>query len=294
MLSSERVAVLGATGQLGSDIRRAAEARGVPLTALGHEEVEITNRASLTRRFTEIRPTVVINCAAFHQVDKCEDDPALAFQVNALGALHAARAAAEAGARTVYVSTDYVFPGDKPSSQAWSESDCPRPINTYGVSKLAGEHATVGVSDANLVVRVASLFGVAGARGKGGNFIETILTKAKQGGPLKVVNDQWMTPTYAEDAAGAILDLIAMDARGVVHVTNTGACTWHAFATAAVQLAGLAVPVQPVPASTYPSKARRPANSALSGARLDALLSALRPWPDALKAYLEAKGHIQS
>jgi dTDP-4-dehydrorhamnose reductase len=162
----------------------------------------------------------------------------------------------------------------------------------YGASKAAGEQAVRLADPRHLIARVSSLFGVAGARGKGGNFIETILKKAKEGGPLRVVNDQWMTPTYTADAAQAIVRLTLTGATGTVHVTNAGGCTWHAFAAEALRLAGVGVPVEAVPASTYPSKARRPSNSALSTERLSALLGGqLRAWREALAAYLREKGH---
>ncbi|MEA3200203.1 MAG: dTDP-4-dehydrorhamnose reductase [Thermoplasmata archaeon] len=299
MASSSDLLVLGATGQLGSDVVKVAHAKG--LSVAQAERVDVTDGPAVLKLLDATRPRMVVNAAAFHQVDKCEDDPAEAFRVNAVGALHVARAARAVGARLAYVSTDYVFPGDKPTpahgatdaAHAWTEADAPRPLNTYGASKLAGEHETrVGHPDA-LVARVASLFGVVGARGKGGNFIETILKKAREGGPLKVVNDQWMTPTYTMDAAGAILDLLERDARGVVHVTNAGAVTWHGFASRAVALAGLKVEVQPIDHTAFPSKAERPANSALHNAGLArALGHPLRPWPDALAAYLKEKGHI--
>jgi dTDP-4-dehydrorhamnose reductase len=301
MSSSERLLILGATGQLGTDLVKTAVAEGVEHAGLGHEQVEITSAESLAAAVARFRPTIVINSAAFHQVDRCEDDPQQAYLVNTVGALLAARAAAQAGARSVYVSTDYVFPGDKPPATdgrlsartAWIEADPPRPLNVYGASKAAGE-AAVRLADArHLVVRVSSLFGVAGARGKGGNFIETILKKAREGGPLRVVNDQWMTPTYTADAAQAIVRLGLAGATGTVHVTNAGGCTWHAFAAEAVHLAGLGVPVEAVPASTYPSKARRPANSALQTERLTGLLGrSPRAWREALGAYLREKGHI--
>ena len=288
-----KVALLGATGQLGTDVVKAAKARGVDLVALGHEHADVTDPASLQKALEAARPRVVVNSAAFHQVDKCEEDPAEAYRVNAVGALHVARAAKAVGARVVYVSTDYVFGGAKPAGQMYTEADLPEPLNTYGASKLAGEHSTRLANPDSLVVRVSSLYGVSGARGKGGNFIETILGRAKQGQGLKVVNDQHMTPTYTLDAADAILRLAALPETGVVHVTNPQACTWHAFAERAVELCGLQVPVDPVPASTYPSKAARPANSALGTEKLTKLLGApLRPWPDALRAYLKEKGHL--
>lgn len=300
MPSSRRIALLGATGQLGHDIARVAAKKGLDLVPLGHEDIEITDPESVERSLASIRPRVVINSAAFHQVDRCEDDPAQAMNVNSLGALNVARSAKALGAECVFVSTDYVFSGDKPGmvgvttpSNSYSEEDRPSPVNVYGVSKLAGEQLTAATQPEALIVRVASLFGVAGARGKGGNFIETILKKAREGSPLQVVNDQFMTPTYTTDAADAILRLIEIGARGVVHATNSGTCTWHAFASKAVELTGLNAPVQPVPSSSYKSKAKRPANSALNTSVLTKLLGApLRPWEHALQEYLNEKQYV--
>ncbi|MDP3938147.1 MAG: dTDP-4-dehydrorhamnose reductase [Deltaproteobacteria bacterium] len=293
MSSSKPVAILGATGQLGSDIVRAAAAASVEHAALGHDEVDVTDFPSLERAFSRLQPSVVVNSAAFHQVDRCEEDPAEAYRVNAVGALLVARAARTAGARCVYVSTDYVFDGKREAGSAYDEDDPVAPLNVYGASKAAGEQLVAQALEDHLVVRVSSLFGVAGARGKGGNFIETILKKAREGGPLKVVNDQWMTPTSTADAGAAIIRLATGDARGVVHVTNPEQCTWHAFASEAVALAGLTVPVEAVPAATFPSKVRRPRNSALDTGRLSKLLGAPLPrWRDALRAYLAAKGHL--
>lgn len=302
MASCRLVTIIGATGQLGSDLVRAAAAAGVEHASLGHEDVEVTDAVSLTRVFRRLRPSVVINTAAFHQVDRCEDDPRRAHSVNAVGASLVGQAARNHGARCVHVSTDYVFDGDKPptpdghlsSETAYTETDPVRPLNVYGASKAAGEQLVAQALDDYLVVRISSLFGVAGARGKngGGNFIDTIIERARAGTPLRVVADRWMTPTYATDAATAILALALGDARGMVHVTNEGGCSWHALATAAVSFAGFTTAVAAVPAATQPSRAPRPRNSALYTGRLAALLGApLRPWRDALRAYLAAKGH---
>lgn len=293
MPSSKPLVILGATGQLGSDLVRAAERAGRSYLALGHDAVEVTDPASLTRAFERAAPGVVINSAAFHQVDRCEEDPAQAFQVNALGALAVARAARAAGARCVFVSTDYVFDGARQPGACYAEDDPVGPLNVYGVSKAAGEQLVLQTPGDHLIVRVSSLFGVAGARGKGGNFIEAILKKARDGGPLKVVDDQWMTPTYTADAADAIVRLADAPVTGIVHVTNPEPCTWHALASEAVARVGLTVPVEPVPAATFATAVRRPRNSALGTARLRAELGApLRSWRDALGAYLHAKGHV--
>ncbi len=293
MSSSRPVAILGATGQLGSDIVRAAAAAGVEHVGLSHVDLEVTDATQLDATMDRLRPAVVINCAAFHQVDRCEEDPAEAYRVNAMGALLVARAAKKVDARCVFVSTDYVFDGRRNPDTMYGEDDATAPLNVYGASKVAGEQLVAQTADNHLIVRVSSLFGVAGARGKGGNFIETILKKAREGGPLKVVNDQWMTPTYTGDAGAAIIRLAIREATGVIHVTNPESCTWHAFASEAVAAVGLGIPVEAVSAATFPSNVRRPRNSAMATSRLRGLLgSSLPPWREALRTYLAAKGHL--
>ena len=293
MSSSRPVAILGATGQLGSDIVRAAAAAGVEHVGLSHLDVDVTDATQLDATMDRLRPAVVINCAAFHQVDRCEEDPAEAYRVNAVGALLVARAAKKVDARCVFVSTDYVFDGRRNPDTMYCEDDATAPLNVYGASKVAGEQLVAQTADNHLIVRVSSLFGVAGARGKGGNFIETILKKAREGGPLKVVNDQWMTPTYTGDAGAAIIRLAIREATGVIHVTNPASCTWHTFASEAVAAVGLGIPVEAVSAATFPSNVRRPRNSAMATSRLRGLLgSSLPPWREALRTYLAAKGHL--
>src|SRR6266480_2157690 len=301
MSSSERLLVLGATGQLGTDLVRAAAVAGVDHVGVGHEDFDVTQADSVTAGMARYRPTIVINTAAFHRVDGCENDPHQAYLVNTVGALLVARAAARTGARSVYISTDYVFPGDKPPAEdgrltpntAWVEDDPVRPLNVYGASKAAGEQAVRLADPRHLIVRVSSLFGVAGLHNKGGNFIEAMLKQAGAGAPLRVVSDQWITPTYTVNAAGAIVRLALSGAGGVAHVTSSDGCTWHALAAEVIRLVGLATTVEAVPASTFYSQVRRPRNSALHTGRLASLLGAPPPsWRDALRTYLRQKGHL--
>ncbi len=277
--------VVGATGQLGTALVAALEEAGVETVGLGHDEVEVTASDSVTRALQRERPTVVLNTAAFHKVDACEDDPGRAFEVNALGALHVARACREVGARCVYVSTDYVFDGTKPGP--YTEEDPPEPVNVYGASKLAGEHLVRQTCPDALVVRVASLFGGGGARGKGTNFVLTVLDRARRGEPLRVVDDVRMSPTYTVDAARTVVELVRRGEAGTFHVVNAGSCTWYEFARRVVDLAGLPAHVEPTARDAYPIRARRPANSALSTAKLARLGLQLRPWEEALAEYLE-------
>jgi dTDP-4-dehydrorhamnose reductase len=287
-----RVAVIGSTGQLGTDLVEVLEKSGHYLVfPLSHAEIECTDTASVTRILASIRPQVVVNCAAFVRVDEAENRREETFRVNALGALYVARTCAELNAVCVYISTDYVFGGAK--GEPYTEEDKPSPINVYGVSKLAGENRVAQTCPRFLIVRMASLFGKAGARGKGGNFVETVIAKAVAGERLKVVNDVRMSPTYAYDAAWALEKLLQRQATGVFHLANSGACSWYEFARGILDLSGLKADLRAVSSTKYPTKARRPKDSSLRSTRLYSQLKKnLRPWEEALKAYLVEKGHI--
>jgi dTDP-4-dehydrorhamnose reductase len=289
-MNSERIAIIGSNGQLGSDLlevfRKEPSFDVVPLT---RAECDCTKQDQVHRVFQKYRPGTVINCAAYVRVDDCEDHPLEAFELNAIGALHVARACVERRARCVYISTDYVFEGTKPT--AYIEADEASPVNTYGASKLAGEQLVRQAGARWLIVRMASLFGKNGARGKGGNFVETVIAKAKAGEPLKVVNDVCMSPTYTRDAAHGMLHLVKAEMDGVVHLTNQGACTWYEFATQVLSLAGINASVRSVSSEEYTTRARRPRNSALQSNRCPVKL---RTWQEAVMAYLTEKGHIPS
>ena len=293
MLSSRPIAVIGASGQLGSDLIRAAAARGVPSLALTHDTVDVTDRASLDRALERSGAGTVINCAAFHQVDRCEEDPERAFLVNAGGARHVAEAARAIGARVIQVSTDYVFDGARPPGESYTEGDAPRPINVYGATKLAGEELVRSVDPKCLIVRVAGLFGQTGARGKGGsNFVDTISARALAGATLSVVTDQYVSPTYTVDAADAIIRLAGGATSGILHVAGGGgACSWYDLATFIVRTIGVNAQVEPtVSEPPKTGSARRPANTALATDRVAGILGApLRSWQDAVRAYLDEK-----
>lgn len=289
MGASSRVAVIGARGQLGSDLVRVLSEH-YEVVGLTHEELEVSDPASIERVLGGQVWAAIINTAALHKVENCEAEPERSFEVNALGALYGARIAKTTGAKYVFISTDYVFDGAK--GAPYLESDPPKPLNVYGASKVAGEHLCRITLENTLVLRISSVFGKAGASGKGGNFIETILQKARSGGPLRVVADQFMSPSYTLDVAELLLKLLQQDVRGIVHGANLGVCSWHSFAQEAVRLCGLEVPVEPISASSFPSPIKRPAYSALGSERLSALGLQPRPWTEALRDYLREKGYI--
>jgi dTDP-4-dehydrorhamnose reductase len=214
--------------------------------------------------------------------------------VNAHFAGRLAKACAAKGARLVQVSTDYVY-GGQPERAPLTEDVGRAPVNVYGATKALGEDLARLEHDDVIVARVASLFGVAGASGKGGNFVETMIRLGKARGRLTVVDDQIMSPTASWDAGEALLDLIAAQApAGVYHVVNTGVASWRDFARDIIAKAGVAAEVAPIPTSQFPTPARRPPYSALSNAKLEAAIGRAMPhWTDALDRYLAAKGHIE-
>jgi dTDP-4-dehydrorhamnose reductase len=285
----QRIIVLGATGQLGTDLVEVLQQEdNFEVFPISHQDADCTDREAMRRTFAQVRPDIVVNCAAFVRVDECEERVDEAFRVNAVGAYNVAKACAEIEALCVYIGTDYVFDGAKDTPHL--ESDFPNPINVYGASKLAGEYLTRQATPCWLIIRMASLFGKTGSRGKGGNFVETVIKKAKAGERLNVVNDITMSPTYTRDAAGAVARLLRTRATGLFHVTNAGTCTWYGFARAISEIAGLGDPVHPVSSTEFLMAARRPKNSSLGSNRAG---FELRPWQDALKAYLLEKGHLR-
>jgi len=271
--------ILGATGQLGSDLVQAAAAAGVEHVALNHEQVEVTDAASLAATLRRVQPVVVINSAAFHQVDKCEDDPAEAYRVNAVGALLVARAAKDVGAHCLYVSTDYVFDGA--STMPYKASDPRAPKSVYGASKAEAEVKLLEVMTAICIVRTSWVFGVGGKC-----FPETILKLAATRPQLDVVTDQRGCPTYTVDLARAIIQLCRKDASGIVHVTNSGDCTWFEFAQEIVAGAGLSTKILPTTSDKFVRPAERPKYSVLSSKSLEQYQVAMPTWQDALHRYL--------
>ena len=280
-------AVLGAAGQLGRDLCPRLPGDVVPL---GRTRADLTNPDQLKATLSELRPGVVVNCAAYNLVDKAESDPNTAFAVNCWGVHHLARVCRELDCVLVHFSTDYVFGLDANRTTPLKTTNLPGPVSAYGLSKLGGEYAVRAECPKHIVIRTCGLYGVWGSGGKGGNFVETMLRVAGQGKPLRVVNDQHCTPSYTADVAAAAVALIGTAKFGLYHVTNSGATTWHDLAKAVFELAGVKADLAPIPSSEFPTAAQRPRYSVLS---LDALaaagLSKPRPWRDAVAAYLNEK-----
>ena len=290
-MSMLRVVLLGPNGQLGSDIRRAYERAGAPfeLLPMAREKLDVA-MPNLEDRLAEIPFDVLINCTGYHRTDEVEDNAALAFAVNAHAVQAMARACARRDARLIHVSTDYVFGGDPGRTTPLREDDPIAPVNVYGASKALGETlARLAWADV-IVLRVASLFGVAGASGKGGNFVETMLRLARERGALEVVDDQMMSPTATADVARVMLRLVTDGCeRGTYHVVNDGVATWYEFACEIMHRARVKAEVRPCSSGALPMRALRPAYSALDNAKISGLIEGAMPnWREALGCYLSA------
>ena len=293
-----RLLVTGAKGQLGNEIRRCletmeaeigpvpAEYAGARADFVDYDALDISDAAAVDAWFSARGPyDVVVNCAAITNVDGCERDEAGAYRVNAAGAENLARAAHSCGAKFVHVSTDYVFPGDDPEPR--SESDPARPISAYGRTKWAGEVLVRDACPEHFIVRTAWLYGYVGR-----NFAKTMLRLAREKGSISVVSDQFGNPTSANDLAYEVLKLALTEQYGTYHCTNEGTCSWFDFACAVVDGAGVPCEKEALTSAEYkrrfPASADRPAFSSLRNGRLEETIgNEMRPWQEALSAYLE-------
>ncbi|MFZ0817533.1 MAG: dTDP-4-dehydrorhamnose reductase [Candidatus Sulfotelmatobacter sp.] len=280
-----KVLLIGANGQLGSDLVRVFRAAGDEVVPAAHADVDVCSEVRVSEIVARTMPDVVLNTAAFHKVEECEKNPVLAFQVNGFGAMNLARACERSGAVLVHFSTDYVFDGQK--NAPYEETDLPSPVNAYGVSKVAGEHLIACNVDRYFVVRTCGLYGVAGSSGKGGNFVENMLKKAIAGESIRVVDDQVLTPTYTLDLAEATRKLVLTGNFGLYHVSSEGRCSWYEFTRNILECAGVDANLTAVKTSDFPSSVKRPSYSVLSKTKLRDLGLSIPPWQDALSRYLD-------
>lgn len=280
--------MIGANGQLGTDLVAALVPADevIPLT---RADVDIADAASVARVLDGARLDLVVNTAAYNRVDDAEEQFELALRSNAVGPQVLARACAAESVCLLHTSTDYVFSGAR--ATPWLEDDYPRPANAYGVSKLAGELSVRLACPSSYVVRVSGLYGLAGSRGKGGNFVETMLRLQAEGKPIRVVNDQVLSPTPTRDLAEKLAEFIHARAPfGVYHMTAAGACSWYELARALFEMQELPVDLAPQSTAHAGFRAARPAYSVLGNGRLHRLgLNPLRSWHEGLASYLAAR-----
>jgi len=285
-VSLDRVAIVGARGQLGSRLLESfADCDPV---ALNRPDFDVEDTETIVETMRRLRPTVIVDTAAFHDVASCEQHPARAFAVNAVAVEHLAAACALAGTTLAYISTDYVFDGR--ATTPYAESDDPRPRNVYGISKRAGELVALRYPG-NYVLRTSGLFGIGGSRSKGPSFVERIIQRARAGEPLRVVDDVVFSPSYAPDVARLARAVLERAPPGIYHLTNAGHCSWYELARSALRVAGYSAEIEAVSQRAFDPTLVRPLFSALAH---DALrrcgIPEPPPWLDALAVYVAEAG----
>ena len=285
-LRGKNVLVTGANGRLGSALAAALRARGAVVKGVGRADFDLGGRDGVLDAVKEHGPTVIFHAAALTSVEDCEEDPDLAYRINALGTRNVCEAAERASSRVIYLSTDHVFPGTK--SGPYDEFDDPDPKNVYGRSKLWGERYVQRLGPRHAIVRSSRLFG-----GATRNYVIATLEKVRSlppGEPFLAVSDQLAVPTFAPDLAESVVDIAERGAGGVYHLTSSGpACSWTELAERSIALAGLATRVKAIKGAERPRKAERPANGVLLN-RVPALegLEPLPPWPQRLESYVKS------
>jgi dTDP-4-dehydrorhamnose reductase len=284
-----RIAVLGSNGQLGHDVVRAFAEQRDEVRALTHQDIELSSLESVAACLRATRAEVVVNTAAMHNVESCEQQPSRAQEVNVVGARNLATATRDLGSVLIHVSTDYVFDGAK--GRPYVESDEARPLNVYGRTKLEGEQFVQDINPKHFVLRTAALYGNHPCRAKGGqNFVDLMLRLARERGRVRVVDNEFTSPTATTDLARQIASLSRSDAYGLYHATAEGSCSWYEFAREIFRMADVPVTLEVASPNEFPAKVPRPAYSVLENRKLKSQnLNLFRPWQDGLHAYLSEK-----
>jgi len=281
-----KIVVIGANGQLGNDVVAAFTKNGDTALPLTHQEIEVTEVDSVSQALREAGPDVIVNTSAMHHVENCERDPQKALAVNAIGPRNLALIAEELGATLMHVSTDYVFDGIKNSP--YVEEDAPNPLNVYGISKLAGEHFVRRTARKHFVIRTSGLYGTNPCRAKGGlNFVELMLKLSKERDELRVVDNEFVSPTATAELAQQICVLSRSDDYGLYHATAEGSCSWHEFAREIFAITGTPVNLKVAGANEFPAKVARPKYSVLENRGLKSHgLNVFKTWREGLHNYL--------
>lgn len=275
-----KVLVTGVNGQLGYDVVKELEKRGHEAIGVDRKEMDLISTEQIKECIENIKPEAIIHCAAYTAVDKAEDEEDLCRRVNAIATKDIAECAKKLDIPMIYISTDYVFDGTKDGE--YTEDDIPNPINVYGKTKYEGELYVQELLEKYYIVRISWVFGE-----NGNNFIDTMLRLAKERESLRVVNDQFGSPTYTKDLAPLLVDMIKTDKYGIYHATNEGYCTWYEFAKEIFKISNIEIEVIPVNTSEYPTKSKRPINSKMSKIKLkDNKFVRLRSWKNAIKEYI--------
>lgn len=283
-----RVLLIGANGQLGSDLVR--NNPGYEIIAPEKRDFDLTRGESIREWLREANVDWVVNTAAFHNVMKCEEQPELAFELNCTAVRNLAQACQELNVQLLTFSTDYIFGGER--RLPYTEEDCPRPLQIYGISKLAGELAALSAAPEHAtIIRTCGLYGRSGAASKGGNFVDSRVADGRRGGVLEVSSEQVVCPTSTYDLSKAVYALIGNDIApsGIYHLVNQGECSWFEFTAAIFDYLGIDTELRPVDRGGRSGAVRRPTYSVLSNIKARSLGIELPTWQDALKRYLQAK-----
>lgn len=288
---SRKIAILGASGQLGIELQREFQSAGWQVAAWDRNDVDITDAAAIEAAIGRLSPDVVVNSAAYNMVDVAENEPQAAFQVNALAVRNIALACRQADALLVQFSTDYVFDGK--SGRPYTETDAPHPLGAYGVSKLAGEFYARAYLDRVLVIRTSGVFGPGGLKTARGNFIELMLRRAKENRIVRVVQDHVASPTYAPALANRTVAMVERGITGLVHCGGGSPVTWHEYASLIFKAAGLNPKLHPTNEMEFRTAARRPRYSALSNAYMESLgIAPMPPLEAAVRSYLQLRERL--
>ncbi len=281
-----KVLVTGVKGQLGYDVVKELTKRNIEAIGVDVDEMDITDKAQVEKVIVETSPDAVIHCAAYTAVDAAEENEAICRKVNADGPRNIAEACKKIDAKMIQISTDYVFDGK--GEALWKTDDKPNPQSVYGQTKFEGELAVQEILEKYFIVRIAWVFGV-----NGKNFVKTMLKLSENHDELRVVNDQFGSPTYTFDLARLLVDMVLTEKYGIYHATNEGICSWFDFASTIMKKAGKKTVVLPVTSAEYGAKANRPSNSRMDKSKLLENGFLLLPtWEDALDRYLKELGEI--
>ncbi|MFQ5864098.1 MAG: dTDP-4-dehydrorhamnose reductase [bacterium] len=285
-----KVAVIGANGQLGTEICEIFSQNCIVIPLI-HKDIEISDIDNVKKTLEAVKPQVVINTAAYHNVPKCEENPIHSFRINALGALNLSKVSNDLDFILVHFSTDYVFDGQKKSP--YIEDDEPNPLNIYGLTKLNGENLITNNCNKYFIIRVSGLYGRVPCRAKGGNFITTMIKASKEKPVVKVVNDEILTPTSVIEISKNAYSLIQTEAYGLYHMTCQGECSWYEFAKVIFETLELETPLQPCSVSDFPMAFERPRYSVLDNRNLKAInKDDMTFWKDALVNFLKETNNI--
>ncbi len=285
-----KIAIIGADGQLGSDLVKVLDKK--ELLPLYYPDFDVTKPKEIRAQIEQLKPEILINTSAYHRVDECEDNPQKSFLVNSTAVRDLALICRDLEIILVHFSTDYVFDGAK--KEPYTEEDTPHPLSVYAVSKLAGEYFVSSILKKYYLIRTCGLYGQAGCWGKGTNFVDTMISSEKKGRVIRVVNDQWVTPTSTAELALIIRELLPTRHYGLYHLTNEGQCTWFQFAEAIFSLLRKKATLIPVDSQTYGAKAVRPSYSVLENKKAKEIgLPKFSHWKDALRDYLLKKGYLR-